>query len=241
MNAHTPIRYRYPFDYERERALEAFRNHKITIEHDEGVHRSLLFKAPNTSTYYFRLTTWPGHLAISGDIGTYVFSRLRDMFEFFASGDDWAAMPLRINASYWKEKCQSNDRHGGTDEFDEDGFHEYVVREFRQFDLSGYRKGTRMDVWRDVRSDLIENGFHDAREAITAAMGFQIPSYHLLDRVPNRVNKYPFSEAWDCSFTRPSFHYLLCCYAIIWGIKRYAQATQGRSQADHDRRVLVAA
>ncbi|WP_026300935.1 hypothetical protein, partial [Thioalkalivibrio sp. ALE23] len=60
--------------------------HQITIEKDEGEYRSIRFSAPNTVINSFTLTTWPGYIAISGDLGTYVFCRLPDMFEFFRQG-----------------------------------------------------------------------------------------------------------------------------------------------------------
>lgn len=79
--------------------------HAMTIEQDSGVYRCIAFKNPSTINYSFRLTTWPGHLAISGDMGDYMFCRLHDMFEFFRGG---------MSLAYWEEKCVA----GETKEFD---------------------------------------------------------------------------------------------------------------------------
>ena len=91
------------------RFLRDVRDHKMIIELDQGVHRSIRFGRPGSSAYHFRLNTWPGHLAISGDMGSYVFSRTADMFEFFRD----SAMTGRINPGYWHEKADAVDRNGG--------------------------------------------------------------------------------------------------------------------------------
>ncbi len=71
--------------------------HQMNVIKNEGVYRHLTFQKPGTSVYYFEIITTPGLLTINGDMGTYVFSRLHDMFEFF--GDKQG-----INPSYWGEK-----------------------------------------------------------------------------------------------------------------------------------------
>src|ERR1051326_8204576 len=63
--------------------LRNVKAHEMTVLRDEGVDRHLRFKAPNTSNQYFDLITWRGSLCFTGDMGTFVFSRIPDMFEFF--------------------------------------------------------------------------------------------------------------------------------------------------------------
>lgn len=86
------------------RFLFDVRDHVMTIELDQGVHRSILFKQPRSSAYHFRLITWPGHLAISGDCEDFIFARLRDMFEFFRYAGPAYERDDRINEGYWAEK-----------------------------------------------------------------------------------------------------------------------------------------
>lgn len=98
------------------KAKEEFENtiYKMYIEHDQGVFRSLLFKQGKSMNAYFRITTWPGHLCYSGDMGTYVFSRNFDMVDFFEE---------RVNPFYWGQKLQSVSRFGeGYEVFDCDAF-----------------------------------------------------------------------------------------------------------------------
>jgi hypothetical protein len=106
--------------------------HEMTIEQDSGVYRCISFKNPSSINYHFRLTTWPGHLAISGDMGDFMFCRLQDMFEFFRG-------PLSVG--YWKEKCVA----GETEEFDAHSWgdflsdlldQEYITKEQKE-ELSG--------------------------------------------------------------------------------------------------------
>lgn len=68
---------------EEQRFLNDVANHEMIIIRDDGVNRHVRFKRPNSSCMYFDLITWPGHLCYTGDMGSYVFRRLEDMFEFF--------------------------------------------------------------------------------------------------------------------------------------------------------------
>src|SRR5690348_12248442 len=72
--------------------------HELTILHGDGLYRHIRMQKPGTGMYHYDLVTWPGYLAISGDLDSYVFSRVRDMFTFFRGRG--------INPSYWAEKVQ---------------------------------------------------------------------------------------------------------------------------------------
>jgi len=67
---------------------------------NEGVYRHLSFRKPGTTNYSFQITTWPGYLCISGDVGHFVFRRTHDMFDFFSGP---------ISEGYYKEKCVAGD------------------------------------------------------------------------------------------------------------------------------------
>jgi hypothetical protein len=85
-----------------ERFVSDTADHEMTVLHNDGLYRHLRFKKPDSSTYWFDVITWPGSLTIHGDMGTYMFSRLEDMFEFFRSG-------VGINPGYWGEKVKAGD------------------------------------------------------------------------------------------------------------------------------------
>lgn len=95
--------------------------HALTVIRDDGLYRHLRCQKPGTYIYGFDIVTWPGYLAYVGDMGDFVFTRVRDMFEFFR-GD-------RINPDYWSEKlCAPSPE--AVMEFDRDAFDAYV-REHR--------------------------------------------------------------------------------------------------------------
>lgn len=87
-----------------ERFAADTREHELHVLHDDGLYRHLRCKRPDDYFYGFDIVTWPGYLAYVGDMGDYLFSRVRDMFEFFASGT--SLYEHRINPSYWAEKIQ---------------------------------------------------------------------------------------------------------------------------------------
>lgn len=80
--------------------------HKLTVKHHDGLYRHLYFGRPGTGTMSFSITTWPGHLAYTGDMGDYVFCRLDDMLQFFRT--DRAP-----NYGYWAEKVVAQDKSDG--------------------------------------------------------------------------------------------------------------------------------
>ena len=58
--------------------------HQMTVLRDDGLYRHLRFRKPGTGIYGFDIVTWPGYLAISGDMGASMFTRLEDMIQFSA-------------------------------------------------------------------------------------------------------------------------------------------------------------
>lgn len=115
-----------------DRFLKDAGSHVMTVIRDDGVHRHLRFRKapPAGSEYWFDLITWPGSLCIDGDMGTYVFRRLPDMFEFFCTDREYnekRGRKLGINAGYWGEKLQATANHGGHIEFSKSDFCRRVI------------------------------------------------------------------------------------------------------------------
>ncbi|WNP36206.1 hypothetical protein RN333_08395 [Enterobacter kobei] len=76
-------------------------HHRLDVIRDDGVYRHLRMKDPGTSCYYYDIITWPGYLTVTGDMGTWTFSRTHDMFRFFGG---WTG---EINTGYWSEKLEA--------------------------------------------------------------------------------------------------------------------------------------
>ncbi|TNE66861.1 MAG: hypothetical protein EP336_09605 [Rhodobacteraceae bacterium] len=200
--------------------LRDVRDHKLTIELDQGIHRCLFLGRPGSSTYHYRLTTWPGHLAISGDMGSFTFSRLRDMFEFFRDED----MTNEINPSYWAQKVEAIDRHGSMKEFSDKKFRDAVLRDIEEWEV---RLGDASKILNEVRDEVLALGCANVDEAYALINDFEASDGNV------------FTDFWEHDLTTYSLRYLWCLRAIVWGIKQYDLVTQGRTQADHDRRVLA--
>jgi hypothetical protein len=100
--------------------IESFKkkvqSHTMEIIKDDGVYRHIRFRNPEYFAYHFDLITWPGHLCITGDMGSLTFCRLYDMFDFFDYSD---SSGFKINPSYWFEKLTADVRYS---QFSEEEF-----------------------------------------------------------------------------------------------------------------------
>lgn len=193
--------------------LKHVADHQMTAAHDDGVHRHITFRRPDTINRYFNLTTWPGYLAISGDMGCYVFARLPDMFEFFR-GDG-------INPGYWGEKLQAIERHGAYRAFSVPFFRDAAVSDFR----SVYPPGTpdRMAIWEDFREEVLD-GWNGDPQSVEDAVG-RVQRYH------DPEGKSRFDDFWDHNLEDYTYHFIWCCRAIRWGIQQYDAAKAERVAA----------
>ena len=177
------------------------RDYKMTIELDQGVHRCLHFAHEGRMDGHFRITTWPGHLSISGDMGTYVFSRTEDMIYFF-SGDG-------INPCYWGEKLQSESRFGeGYKTFDLDGF---IVRMNEEKAEAIQYQPEKSEEIADAFSSL--RFVEDEHSAVQFIRELNCPSFDACD------------FGWPEEYT---FHYLFACLAINWACNHYLNFKQGK-------------
>ena len=174
-------------------------NHQMTVLRDDGVNRHLRFGKPGTGIQQFDLITWPGHLCYTGDMGTYVFARLEDMFEFFRSGV--------IDMRYWAEKCISADR---------DGIKCYSVDRLREvlYDIvESYVSDENLDeddaesLRNAVKSEILSRGETELW-ARNAADGFVHDEFRL-------------SDFWEYDLSEFTYRFRWCCLAMAWGIQRY--------------------
>ena len=197
----------------KERFLEDTKKHVMTIERDDSIFRSLIFKNENCSSYHFRITTWPDHLCISGDCGTYVFSRLYDMFEFFSNDDK--SDELEINPGYWGEKLESICKQGGYKEFSEEIFIQRLRDEFEQWTFSSDLD--KAEQWAEVRNNVIYYHENEKHTAMKAALDF----------CSSKGNE--FLDFYEYNITDYTYHYIWCLYAIVWGINQYNNYLDGKS------------
>lgn len=195
-------------------------HHAMEVIRDEGLHRHIRFKKPGTYCMHFDLITWPGYLCYTGDMGTYVFRRLEDMFEFFRT--DRENMRLRdghtlaINPEYWGEKLEAVDRGDGFKKYSADKFKRIVNElvgdhiEERGWPIAGVLAMELRDAVHEQVLCRCENEF----EAHDAAGGFQL-------------NEFVFSDFWEHDLTDYTYRFIWCCYALAWGIQKYDASKGG--------------
>jgi len=192
------------------------RRHELTVVRDDGLHRHLRFRAPDSGFYWFDLVTWPGYLTFVGDWPAHVFARVPDMFEFFRGKSGWNRDT--INPGYWAEKLQS-DRNCAM-RYSEHKFRSLVADDVDQYadEWPGLRDAVAAQILGDeAHWDIaFEDG---AREALR---DFE---FRLNDR---RV--FAFEGAWEWDFADWDWAFLMACHAIQWGIAQYdARITGGTS------------
>lgn len=192
------------------------KHHKMSIKHDDGVYRHVLFKRKykgvNEDVHWFELTTWPKHICISGDMGCYVLARLKytldpcleDMFRFFRTKQ------LGINPIYWSEQLQSNSAQEGFREFSEEKFLANVREHFDML-FSDYSKKQQEDAWLKLDSELL---FDLVGES---------PDKHYSQLMDYEFDDFPerFTDFWEYDSNTYTYHFIWCLRAINWGIRQY--------------------
>jgi hypothetical protein len=198
--------------------LKDVKNHQMQIIRDDGVYRHIRFGMPDTYCMSFNLITWPGHLCYAGDMGTYVFTRLHDMFEFFRTDrQSTEEQALFINRGYWAEKLVAVDKNGGVKEFSEKKFNreimEYLIAWVRD-SASWTSKEERRELWNAVVSEVIK------AEADSGGYRKQVAANEFSFQV-NDFLRFSFKDFWEVSVTEYTHRFLWCCYAIAWGLQQY--------------------
>lgn len=182
-------------------------NHEMVIIRDDGVNRHLGFKAPDTYSMSFDILTWPGYLCYTGDMGTYVFKRLRDMFEFFRKPSG------KFDAQYWAEKLESMDKVEGFENFSPETFRENLKGHVADF-VAG--RGMAQDeadaLWDDVMDEVCSKSDSGYDVAMRAALEFEFEGKPL------------FPDFWEYRNKEYSPRFLWCCHALIWAIEKYDAA-----------------
>ena len=182
--------------------LEDVKDHEMTIIQDDEL-RFIRFSNKASSNYWFDLITWPGYLCISGDCGTFVFSRIRDMFEFFRSDPTRSDRKLPINPQYWGEKVIA----GKIEEYSSDEFRKSIKDYY-----DSYGQDQDKECWQAIESDVLSQA-DDKPWAYRAAYDFEYKNFRFQDFFEYSLTEYTVSFIW-------------CLYAIVWGIIKYDSETK---------------
>jgi hypothetical protein len=186
--------------------------HKMTIIRDNGVDRHIRFSRPDSGIFRFDLVTWPGHLCYTGDMGTYVFSRVRDMFQFFRGDRD---RPYQISFSYWAEKVLGADRDG-VKEFRPENFERAVKGDLRYW-IQNNRHSTSPEERRELWDAVID-------EVIGAEDDCKLRAAHDFTHRVNKKLTFTFNDFFEHDTDRFTYRFLWCCHALEWAIRTYDEA-----------------
>lgn len=166
-------------------------NHELQVLHEDGLHRHLRFREPGTMMWHFDIITWPGYLAVVGDIADgYIFSRTTDMLEFFDDGQPDG----HINASYWAEKLA----HGANDvkQFSNESFTSWLTE--------------RLNDMEPLPAD-VEDLKSSARHAESVEQAIDVLNDHDISW------DYEDPSCW----LDYKYQFILALHAILWGAKKY--------------------
>lgn len=200
-----------PEESERRHFDACTREHEMTVLRDDGVYRHLRFQKPGSWIYGYDLITWPGHLAISGDIGCYVFSRIEDMFDFFVDRG------YGINPHYWGEKLRAPRGEDRAKRYSHDVLCDH---------LRGWARVFAEDE--DIYPDLLVGALD--REFLDDPWGEWHTDSHdsarrLLNAIEHEMDLADvFAHAWEWDLREWEGGFLFCLWAIVRGIETYKAA-----------------
>lgn len=175
--------------------------HEMTVALDNGLYRHLVFRQPQNGWHlWFGIVTWPGYLTICGDMGTWTFARLPDMFTFFRSAE------LKINADYWSEKLQHGTFGGreGAQVWDDNLFKSGLLSQLT--DYYGLEGEELNRVTAALREEVLSQD--NKYDLLIAARDFEHEGFM-------------FDPCELPSGKEYSYHFVWCLYAIVWAIQQY--------------------
>ena len=190
-----------------EQFMKDIAGHSMEVLLDNGIYRHLDFSNNGSFNQRFQITTWPGYLCISGDMGCYVFSRVEDMFTFFRGE------PGRINPPYWSEKLQSDSKYRTCMEYSPERFRETVQDYFNSWiEEEEPTDPEKARLWKQIEDDVLtaDNEY----EAFNRASEF------------HWQNELFFYDFFEHNLKDYTGQFIWCLYAIVDAIHQYDNRPQ---------------
>lgn len=162
---------------------------RLVIKKADGLYRHLRIVLDHT---WYEIMTFPEYLVYTGDMGTYVFSRLTDMFEFFRNKDGL------VNPGYWAQKAEAIDKIDGIERF------------------SGAR------FMRELGEYCDDNEIDKETRKLLLGMVEPEHEYEALSEVSLILGSTPYcmDDIYGMG-TEFTGRYIWCCAAIVWAINEY--------------------
>lgn len=119
-------------------AAEAFKDHKIELRLNQGLYRHWRCAKPGDGNHSFSITTIPGSILVTGDIGTLVVERETEMIH-------WCKTAIR-DVHYFASKVPQEFKKY---EYDPDMARRYIAEELQSDELSEEDRETLLDLQED--------------------------------------------------------------------------------------------
>lgn len=177
--------------------------HRMTVVHEDGLHRHLHFARPGTGMWSWSIITWPGHLAIAGDIGDgWMFAREDDMLQWFGRNGHQSG----INPGYWSEKMPEHHRTAAR-HFSAARFERQMRAAVADLDVTDAR---RAEVLAALEEDVF-GGYDDVTW-----------TYAALESVSDVTGGVGLPELSDVDCDEWDHHFLLALFSIRYAVRAYA-------------------
>lgn len=199
----------------KEQFLVDVEEHEMQMLKNGVSYRHVLCTGSDKNYSSFEIITWPGHLCITGDPGTYVFATIGDLFSFFRSKE------LKINPGNSKKKLKSACELFGVKEFSFEAFRDRVKDYYDSFAEDNEDELGSLEMqklWEEISESVLDEGEQGEFFAYHAVQEFEW-TFHK-DGVKLTFDFQDFfldggnTEAY-------THHYIWCLYAIVWGINKY--------------------
>lgn len=209
--------------------VEQTKDHRLVIEHDLGMHRTLYMGAPGTGMWSWRVITSPGYLFTVGDVADgFSFSRVLDMMRFFTRPDHslnyYSDGSPSIDFRYWAEKLLG-DQHKTAREYSSKQFLRHVT---------------------DSLDEIKEYGSHDGQdvnreELLTEARLVSEEERYARDWLHRDDIQDVFGQdaCWEWDLRDYTQNFLIACYAIELTVRLYREQIQSPQHTPGDDYVLV--
>ena len=193
-----------------EQFLDDVKHHELTIHQNNGVDRHLTLEKSGGCYHSFKITTFPHYLVITGNMGALIFSQSHyDLFDFFRNDD------LKINPDHWSEKIESTS-------------YEAKINSYSEFDIDETKKGA--SEYLDDYLKYIALSKED-KENLIVEFNRKIlcaeDEWDLVGAIRNfDLNGFDFVDFHEDDYRKYRYEYIWLCYAIVWGIKKFDEASQ---------------
>lgn len=190
-----------------EQFLKDVASHELTVNLDQGLFRDLTIQRPGCGEMHYHITTRPGYLMFTGDMGDFIFERTNDMFGFFRAKDGYY-----INPGYWGEKVQAGDVRKFDAETACDSVKQYLTNYLDDLDLSDSDDREKSKQALEAVNDFIGGNQHSSEFDFWS----EIQNWD-----SDEAGGLELSDFWEASTTAKTYHYIWACYAIVHAIKLY--------------------